>query len=304
MMQGTWGFVNWTDVTSDIVEGQRATFYYMPSDPARGWAGNAQRIEVKSFRAGCVSSTRDNSARVYVEFVPRGARKHRAAVQRSTPNLVILEGWQHPDPAPGWVSDGTGGNTTKWSLFAPEWRAAMDTFLSAYLCEHAAAHVLADFRFGTKSPSSPQLPPKVGQGIPFVNAGTVEKPSPVVDVGSFVSADELDFGGRLVEGTSKSVLVNAYERSAEARRRCIEHYGPVCSICDFDFGEVYGGALQGYIHVHHLKALSEIAAEYVVDPIADLRPVCPNCHAVIHLREPPYTLDEVRRLLATNGRRK
>jgi predicted HNH restriction endonuclease len=34
-----------------------------------------------------------------------------------------------------------------------------------------------------------------------------------------------------------------------------------------------------------------------VDPIADLRPVCPNCHAVIHRANPPYTLDDVRDML-------
>ncbi len=75
-MRGTRGLVNWTDVTSDIVEGQRATFYFMPSEAAPRWAANAQRIEVRSFRAGRVSSIRDKSARVYVEFVPRGCHSH------------------------------------------------------------------------------------------------------------------------------------------------------------------------------------------------------------------------------------
>ena len=34
-----------------------------------------------------------------------------------------------------------------------------------------------------------------------------------------------------------------------------------------------------------------------VDPVADLRPVCPNCHAVIHLGGACRTIEEVRRLL-------
>ena len=33
------------------------------------------------------------------------------------------------------------------------------------------------------------------------------------------------------------------------------------------------------------------------DPLKDLVPVCPNCHAVIHLRTPPYTPKETRRML-------
>lgn len=304
IMEGTWGFVSWQDVTSDIVEGQTATFYYMPSQPAQGWAGNAQRIEVKSFRAGRVSSPRDMSARVYTEFVPRGSRKPRAGVQRSEPSLVVLEGWQHPDPPAGWLSDGSGVNAAKWPLFAPEWRAEMDAFLAAYLREHPTVHVLVDFRDATEAPSSPRLPPSVGQEVASAIADATNTSSPVVDARSLVSADEVEFDGPLVEGAVKSVLVNAYERSAEARRRCIEHWGPACTVCDFDFGEVYGSALRGFIHVHHLKALSEIAAEYVVDPVADLRPVCPNCHAVIHSREPQYAVDEARGLVAAGRRGK
>jgi predicted HNH restriction endonuclease len=40
-----------------------------------------------------------------------------------------------------------------------------------------------------------------------------------------------------------------------------------------------------------------LAREYVVDPVADLRPVCPNCHAVLHSRRPAYSIEEVRGLL-------
>lgn len=102
---------------------------------------------------------------------------------------------------------------------------------------------------------------------------------------------------RLIEGASTRVLVNAYERSSVARRRCLEVHGSTCCICRFDFGETYGTVAKGYIHVHHLRPLSEIGDAYVVNPVEDLRPVCPNCHAVLHLRAPAFTLDEVRTLL-------
>ncbi|HSX81067.1 MAG TPA: HNH endonuclease [Candidatus Saccharimonadia bacterium] len=59
-----------------------------------------------------------------------------------------------------------------------------------------------------------------------------------------------------------------------------------------------------FIHVHHCRPLSEIAGEYVVDPIEDLRPVCPNCHAVIHRRTPPFTIEEVRSMLAVQDSRR
>jgi hypothetical protein len=113
----------------------------------------------------------------------------------------------------------------------------------------------------------------------------------------FVSPDEIPSGAPLVEGAVCQVTVNAYERNPEARARCIARHGTACVICGFSFGAVYGPVAEGFIHVHHLRPLSEIGREYKVDPVEDLRPVCPNCHAVLHRREPPYSLDEVREFL-------
>jgi len=101
----------------------------------------------------------------------------------------------------------------------------------------------------------------------------------------------------LTEGAVSRVLVNAYERNPEARRRCIKAHGTECCICRFSFGVVYGEVAEGYIHVHHLRPLSEIEGEYLVDPVADLRPVCPNCHAVIHRRIPAFSIEEARAFL-------
>ena len=114
-------------------------------------------------------------------------------------------------------------------------------------------------------------------------------------------AEEVPLGTTYAEGSVQRILVNRYERDARARERCIKFYQAVCVLCKFDFSTVYGDALDGFIHVHHLKPLSSIGAEYEVDPIRDLRPVCPNCHAVLHRREPPYSLDEVREFLNRCG---
>ncbi len=97
----------------------------------------------------------------------------------------------------------------------------------------------------------------------------------------------------LPEGAAHSVLVNSYERNPEARRKCLAIYGPICRVCKFDFGRKYGPVAEGFIHVHHLKPLSEIGGRYMVDPEKDLRPVCPNCHAVLHMRNPPFSIEEV-----------
>jgi predicted HNH restriction endonuclease len=105
----------------------------------------------------------------------------------------------------------------------------------------------------------------------------------------------------LTEGVARQVLVNRYERDPLARRRCVAYYGPTCVVCGFSFGAVYGPDADGFIHVHHLKPLSEIGAEYVVDPVADLRPVCPNCHAVIHLGGGCRSIEQVRQLVGRQG---
>jgi hypothetical protein len=105
------------------------------------------------------------------------------------------------------------------------------------------------------------------------------------------------------EGAVRQIQVNAYERDRQARDRCIKHYGRRCVVCQMSFDEVYGPDAASIIHVHHLVSLSEIKREYGVDPIKDLRPVCPNCHAVIHSRVPIYTIDEVNQLFAASGRR-
>lgn len=113
--------------------------------------------------------------------------------------------------------------------------------------------------------------------------------------------DEITIHGRLIEGSVCRVVVNAYERNAIARKKCIEHYGPTCVVCGFNFGAVYGPIAEGFIHVHHLKPLCDIGEEYDVDPIVDLRPVCANCHAVIHLGGSCRTIEDVRACVASSA---
>lgn len=106
---------------------------------------------------------------------------------------------------------------------------------------------------------------------------------------------------RYIEGASKTVSVNTYERSADARDRCIAHHGYNCSVCGFDFEQVYGAIGEKYIHVHHIIPLSEIRKEYILDPVKDLIPVCANCHAIIHRTRPALTVDQLREHLSSNG---
>jgi len=109
--------------------------------------------------------------------------------------------------------------------------------------------------------------------------------------------DEIEENKLILEGAKHQVTVNAYERDPKARKQCIAHHGTKCCICGFSFRDVYGALVENFIHIHHLKPLSEIRSEYTVNPINDLRPVCPNCHAVLHIRKPALSIEEVKKLL-------
>ena len=110
--------------------------------------------------------------------------------------------------------------------------------------------------------------------------------------------DEADIkDDKFPEGWKKQVTVNAFERNPKARQKCIDAHGVKCKICGFDFEKFYGDIGKNFIHVHHIKPLSEINDKYEVDPINDLIPVCPNCHAMIHRKIPAYNIDEVKKFI-------
>ena len=85
-------------------------------------------------------------------------------------------------------------------------------------------------------------------------------------------------------GIGKKVFVNKYERNTIARKKCLEVHGTSCMICGFNAATVYGDDFEGKIEVHHIVPINEIDAEYNIDPVQDLIPVCPNCHTMLHTK--------------------
>ncbi len=100
--------------------------------------------------------------------------------------------------------------------------------------------------------------------------------------------------GEYREGAVRQVLVNAYERNRAARQACIDHYGLACAVCDLQLKDRYGPLGAGFIHVHHIVPMSELGANYRLDPVRDLRPVCPNCHSILHRQRPPLSIEKLR----------
>ena len=95
------------------------------------------------------------------------------------------------------------------------------------------------------------------------------------------------------EGSRKQITSWTYDRSRAARQACIEHYGYGCSVCGFNFEAAYGVLGARYIEVHHLKPVADAGAEYQIDPKSDLRPVCANCHRMLHKQRPPLSIEEL-----------
>ncbi|WP_442949871.1 HNH endonuclease [Nostoc sp.] len=150
---------------------------------------------------------------------------------------------------------------------------------------------------------------------PFIYLGlgkakSFEATSPVKIIWKFIDGNEFNHiflpeevieTEKYFEGSIKQIAVNIYERNPDARQKCIKHYGVICQVCEFSFEAVYGLIGEDYVHIHHLKPLSEIGKEYELDPIKDLRPVCANCHAIIHRKKPAYTIDELKSIIRNNA---
>lgn len=88
-----------------------------------------------------------NAARV--EYTIRGKRKRKTAMITKIP-LIILDGWDHPDPPSKFtsltqLSQGVNMKTTRRNACDPEWENEFEAFLYGYLAG-SKTKVLIDFR--------------------------------------------------------------------------------------------------------------------------------------------------------------
>lgn len=113
--------------------------------------------------------------------------------------------------------------------------------------------------------------------------------------------EEVEEPESYIEGGTKSISVNAYERDPRARQKCLDIYGFNCAVCDMSFQKTYGEIGASYIHVHHLVPLAGRGEKYEIKPETDLRPVCPNCHAMLHKNDPPYSIEELKEILTKHS---
>jgi predicted HNH restriction endonuclease len=67
-----------------------------------------------------------------------------------------------------------------------------------------------------------------------------------------------------------------------------------CEICGFSFEEKYGEIGEDFIIAHHLRPISSGPTVTTLDDIAL---VCSNCHSMVHMRNPPYLVQEMKTIL-------
>ena len=99
-----------------------------------------------------------------------------------------------------------------------------------------------------------------------------------------------------------TVAVNRYEHNADARRVCLAFHGTACAACGFSFEAAYGDIGTDFIDVHHVVPPAMLEGGYQLDPVADLVPLCSNCHTMVHRGAgTPRTVSELRNILAASG---
>ena len=102
---------------------------------------------------------------------------------------------------------------------------------------------------------------------------------------------------RYVEGRVIDVASQKKERDPRARAACLAEYGFDCFVCGTNLCRQYEQLQYELVHVHHENPLADAEGEREFDPVATMKPLCPNCHCVAHSRTPPYSIAELRGML-------
>lgn len=188
-------------------------------------------------------------------------------------------------------------------LFPDTWKAIQEVYGSGgkgasrhYSANSRVAHTLSNLSAKGKLDKLEyrKADPSLNWGHPDIRYWVRDKARTI----NIIFPDEVDPNGSAYEdGAQTKVYVNKYERDPEARIACIAHHGLKCSVCEFDFEAIYGTRGKGFIHVHHLVAVSTYGGAKPIDPIVDLVPVCPNCHAMLHRKKDDMTIDALQKLI-------
>lgn len=99
------------------------------------------------------------------------------------------------------------------------------------------------------------------------------------------------------EGKIKEARSIRYERNPINRRLCLYRKGYNCAVCGMNFYDIYGEIGYHFIEVHHTTPVSAMGENYLLDIDRDLVPLCSNCHSMVHRRNPPYSVEEMKDII-------
>lgn len=92
------------------------------------------------------------------------------------------------------------------------------------------------------------------------------------------------------------------ERNPALVREAKRVHGARCAVCNFEYAERYGKLGEGYIEAHHLTPFADLNGRPTeLDPRHDFAVVCASCHRMIHRRQPPYSIEDVKAALRPAG---
>ncbi|RZJ98982.1 MAG: restriction endonuclease, partial [Flavobacterium sp.] len=84
-------------------------------------------------------------------------------------------------------------------------------------------------------------------------------------------------------------------RNRSLIERAKKRLGTNCCVCDFNFIDKYGDYGKDFVEIHHLIPISD--GERKTDIESDLRPVCSNCHRMLHRNKKMLTIQELKNII-------
>lgn len=101
-----------------------------------------------------------------------------------------------------------------------------------------------------------------------------------------------------IEGQYQEYILTKAKRNQNIVLKRKEFDKNTCQVCGF-FQKIDDGFI---IDCHHLKPLSQ--NEIRITSIDDLICLCPNCHRIAHTKNPPLTIEEIKRVKIQSGENK
>lgn len=111
-----------------------------------------------------------------------------------------------------------------------------------------------------------------------------------------VTDDNISEEASFLEGEKRATVTTA--RNSKLRVAAKNKWGLKCYCCGFDFEQFYGNLAKGAGIVHHLEPFTVAEGERRKVTVEDVRVVCANCHYVLHLTNPPMSVDDLRQLVS------